>query len=94
MQLIELYKKKFEKTNPARIKFEKILRKIIHFMSKSKIFYKICVVLSKMFGFFMPFSNVNEPVSIKHHKPGLVGYQIAFNNINCEISDMKYRSEK
>ena len=66
----------------------------MHFTPKSEIFYKIYVVLSKIFGFFMLFSNGNEPVSIKHLKPGLVGYQITFNNINCEISDMKYRFER
>ena len=90
MQLLEMHKKIFFTSDPFRIKNEFILRKIMKILPKFKLLFKFYVVISKKFGFYIPYANGNEPISIKHFKPTLDAYQAAFNNIDLEVSDMDY----
>ena len=91
MQLLEMHKKKFENSNPIRIKNEYMFRKILKYLPKSKLLFKFYVFLSKKFGFYIPYANGNEPIAIKHFKPTLDAYQAAFNDIKLEVADMDYK---
>lgn len=91
MQILNIFKNRYDRTSQIRINIEMILRKIMKYLPKSIFVYKLYVIISKKFGFFIPLANGHEPVQIKHFKPSLFSYQIAFNNINYEISEMEYR---
>lgn len=91
MEILNIFKNRYDRTSKLRIEIEMTLRKIMKYLPKSKLIYKLYVIVSKKFGFFIPLANGHEPVSIKHFKTSLFSYQIAFNNINYEISEMKYK---
>ncbi|MDC1221008.1 hypothetical protein N8Z16_00710 [bacterium] len=91
MQLLEMHKKKFENSNSIKIKNEYILRKILKYLPKSTLLFKFYAFLSKKLGFYVPYANGNEPITIKHFKPTLDAYQAAFNDIKLEVADMDYK---